>query len=270
MQEYGLRPQDVRLCFNDTKTCPNSGLSGGSRSHYMNGNAIIKTAKSMLDAMRKEDGTFRTYDEMVQAGLPTVFQECFDLSNYGLKAIDHDTGQGDSSPTYMYAVFLAEVEVDVKTGKTKVISYTAVTDVGAVGNKLAAEGQAYGGLSHSIGFALTENYDDVKKHNNIVGAGIPTINDIPDDFNIVFCQNKREDGPFGSAGCSEVFQSSGHMAVINAIYNATGVRVFELPASPEKILDGLHKLSVGQPILPPARYYLGKDMYDMIEELTEQ
>ena len=65
---------------------------------------------------------------------------------------------------------MAEVEVDTKTGKATCIGYWCVDDVGVIGNIAAVDGQAYGGLSHCIGFALTENYEDVKKHNNIAGA----------------------------------------------------------------------------------------------------
>jgi aldehyde oxidoreductase len=194
-REIGLRPEQVRLCFNDTKTCPNSGISGGSRSHYMNGHAIRKTAEKVLNAMRREDGTYRSYEDMVAEGLSTVFSEEFNLNDYGLVITDHDTGRGDSSPTYMYGVFISEVEVDVKTGKVKALSMISVDDVGVVGNRLAVDGQAYGGLSHCIGFALTEDYDDVKKHNNMAGAGVPTILDIPDgeDFQAIHVENPRAD-----------------------------------------------------------------------------
>jgi aldehyde oxidoreductase len=112
--------------------------------------------------------------------------------------------------------------------------WTTVADVGVIGNKLAVDGQAYGGLSHSIGFALSEDYQANKKTANPVGAGIPQIDAIPDDFNIIYVENPRPAGPQGSCGCSENFQSSGHMAVINAINNAIGVRVYELPATPTR------------------------------------
>ena len=69
----------------------------------------------------------------------------------------------------------------------------------------------------------------------MVGAGVPYIKDIPDKIDVTFLENPRKVGPFGSSGCSEVFQSGGHMAVINAINNAVGVRIYELPARPEKV-----------------------------------
>ncbi len=267
LKEMRVRPEQVRLCINDSKTCPDSGISGGSRSHYMSGNAIRLVANQMMDALRKEDGSFRTYEEQAAAGLPTKFEGVFDLVGYGLCPLDEDTGQGDPSPAYMYGAFLAEVEVEVKTGKTTVLSMTVVDDVGVVGNVLAVEGQALGGMSHSIGFALKENYEDVQKHNNMQSAGIPHILDIPDDMTVIHCENPRQDGPHGSSGCSELYQSSPHMAVINAIYNATGVRVYELPASPEKVRAGLEQLARGEKILPPKTYYLGPDLYDVLEDL---
>ena len=128
---------------------------------------------------------------------------------------------------------------------------------GNIGNIDAVNSQAYGGLAHSIGFALQENYDDVKKHANMIGAGIDQIKDIPDNFNLHHMDHPREEGPWGSSGASEAFQSSGHMAVINAINNACGVRIYELPATKDKIKAGLDKLAAGEKVTPPEKYDLG-------------
>jgi aldehyde oxidoreductase len=142
-----------------------------------------------------------------------------------------------------------------------------VDDVGVIGNIQAVEGQAYGGISHSIGFALSEDYKDVKKHNNIFSCGVPYCKDIPDDITLIHCENPRETGPFGSSGASEAFQSAGHMAVINGINNACGVRIYELPAKPEKVKAGIDKLAKGGKIEPPEKYYLGPDMYEKLETI---
>jgi aldehyde oxidoreductase len=80
---------------------------------------------------------------------------------------------------------MAEVEVDAKTGKTTVLKFTCVDHVGRVGNIQAVDGQAYSGISHGIGFALQEDYDDVKKHANMLGAGVPYIMDTPDDITAI-------------------------------------------------------------------------------------
>ncbi|MEG0662616.1 MAG: molybdopterin cofactor-binding domain-containing protein, partial [Anaerovoracaceae bacterium] len=184
-----------------------------------------------------------------------------------LCVIDPNTGVGNPTPAYTYGLFMAEVEVDVATGKTTILSYTAVTDVGVIGNPVSVDGQAYGGLSHCMGFALSEDYDDVKKHNNIAGAGIPTIKDIPDDFHLIHIENPRDTNPYGSSGASEAFQSSGHMAVINGIYHACGVRIYELPARPAKVKDGLERLARGEEILPPKKYFLGSDFEEEMENI---
>ena len=73
LKELHLKPEDIQLVQNDTKLCPDSGMAGASRSFYMSGNATIIAAKKLLDAMRKEDGTFRTYEEMVAEGIPTKY-----------------------------------------------------------------------------------------------------------------------------------------------------------------------------------------------------
>ncbi len=268
LKPLGLTPDKVKLRINDSKTCPDSGPAAGSRSHMMNGNATIEAAKAMMKAMRKDDGSFRTYDEMKAEGLPTVFEATYSNTVIeGLCELSADTGMGDPLPTYMYALFMAEVEVDTATGKPAVLGITCVCDVGKVGNIDAVLGQGYGGISHSIGFALTEDYEDVKKHTNIAASGIPAIDMIPDNIEIRFIDHPRKNTPFGSSGCSEMFQSGDHVAVINAIYNACGVRIYELPALPQKIKAGLDAIAAGKTIEPPAPYFMGSDFFDTIEDI---
>ncbi len=265
LETMGVKAEQIKLIMNDTKICPDSGLAAASRSHYMGGNATIDAANKIMDAMRKPDGTWRTYDEMVAEGIPTKYVGHYDQFNLGLPpGLDPNTGMGEKNPTYMYCVNTCLVEVDVDTGKTKVLRYHTVSDVGKIGNRLAVEGQAYGGLSHSIGFALSENYDNELKQNNIATCGIPQVTDIPDDISVEFVENLRPAGPQGSCGCSECFQSSGHMAVINAIRNACGVRVFALPATPDKIKEGWAAVQRGEDPIPE-KYYLGSDFNDELD-----
>lgn len=133
----------------------------------------------------------------------------------------------------------------------------------------AVLGQAYGGISHSIGFALTENYDDVKIHGNIARSGVPYCTDTPDDINVILIDRPDEIGPFGSSGSSEAFQASGHMAVINGIKRACGVRVYELPASPDKIKAGMDAIAAGEAPFQPEKYFLGDDMYERLADIKE-
>ncbi|MCQ4636846.1 molybdopterin-dependent oxidoreductase [Anaerovorax odorimutans] len=266
LKPLGVTPDDIVLIQNDSKFCPDSGATASSRQHYMNSKAVVMAAEELMNAMRKPDGTYRTYDEMVAEGIPTKYETQYqNPEDMTLKYLDPNTGVGNPTPAFTYALSMAEVEVDTKTGKATCLGFWSVDDVGVIGNIAAVDGQAYGGLSHSIGFALTENYEDVKKHSNIAGAGIPTIKDIPDNFNLIHHCTPRNTNPFGSSGASEAFQSGGHMAVINAIENACGVRVYEIPAYPEKIKEGLEKLERGEEILPPKKYFLGSDFYEEME-----
>ncbi len=268
LKPLGVTLEDIVLIQNDSKFCPDSGSSASSRSHYMNAKASKIAADQLINAMRKPDGTFRTYAEMVADRIPTKYEGQYENpSDPDLTDLDPNTGVGNPTPDYTYAMFLAEVEVDTATGKATVIGYTCVDDVGVIGDLDSVNGQAYGGLSHSIGFALSENYDDVKKHNNIAGAGVPQIKDIPDKFDIIHLVTDRKKNPFGSSGASEAYQSSGHVAVINAIYNACGVRIYELPATPAKIKAGLETLVKGDKIEPPRKYFLGSDLQEEIEQI---
>jgi aldehyde oxidoreductase len=104
----------------------------------------------------------------------------------------------------------------------------------------------------------------------MLGAGVPYIKDIPDEINVIHYERPDEIGPFGSSGASEAFQSSGHVAVLNAIYNACGVRIYELPAIKEKVKEGLYVLASEGKIDPPKKYFLGSDLYDELENIKSK
>ncbi len=268
LKPLGVTPERIKLVQNDTKICPDTGMSGASRSLYMDGNACIIAAGKLMDAMRKPDGTYRTYDEMVKENIPTKYFGKYEtIVTPGLCRLDPNTGIGDPTPAFTYALNLAEVEVDTRTGKATVIRFACVDEVGKVGNIDAVNGQAYGGISHSIGFALSENYDDVKKHTNIATSGVPYIKDIPDDITVIHLQNHDANGPFGSSGASEAFQASGHVAVLNAIHNACGVRIHEMPATKEKVKAGLDIIAAGGKVKSPKKYFLGSNLYDELENI---
>jgi aldehyde oxidoreductase len=267
LRPLGIDWQDIHLIQNDTGQCPITGPAGANRSHYMAGNATIDGANKLMDAMRKADGTFRTYDEMVKEGIPTKYLGVHDTTDL-TKALDPNTGVGDPTPEYNYVVFLSEVEVDPGTCKPKVTSMKVVYDIGQVGSVQAVEGQAYGALTHSIGFALSEEYIDDADHNSIIKCGFLYANDITDDMEVISCPSGRKTAPFGSVGCCEGLQSAGHVAVMNAIFNATGVRVYDMPARPEKIKAGMEALKAGKE-LKPDPYYLVPDLFEVLDDIAE-
>ena len=241
LRQAGFTPEMIKLELCDTKLTPNSGPAGGSRSTVMTGSATRVACENLLKAMRKPDGTYRTYDEMKAEGIDTHAVGVYTYT--ASVALDQATSQGEPFPTYMYTIFLPEVAVNTETGKVKVEKFTAVADVGTILNKLAVDGNFYGGLVQGIGLALTEDFEDLKKHTSLMKCGIPYPNDAPDDIELVYQENHpRPNGPYGASGCGEAPLDAPHPAILNAIYNATGARITRVPALPEVVLEALAKL----------------------------
>lgn len=234
----GIRPEDIKLVMNDTSKVPNSGPAGGSRSQVVTGQAIKAACELLIGAMRKKDGTFRKYDEMKAENIPVEYD-----GSWTAPATNCDeNGQGSPFAAYMYGVFMAEVSVEIATGKTRVHKMTAVADIGKINNRLTVDGQMYGGLAQGIGLALSEDFEDIKKHSTMMGAGFPYIKTIPDDMELIYVESPREHGPFGASGVGELPLTSPHASIINAIHNACKVRIKQLPATPDKVLAGLKAL----------------------------
>ncbi|MQL50782.1 molybdopterin-dependent oxidoreductase [Desulfofundulus thermobenzoicus] len=254
LRKMGIRPEQIKLVMNDMNLAPAGGPAGGSRSQVVVGNAVVNACEQLLNALRKADGTYMTYDEALAKGIPLKYTGKWSTAVANCTACD-EKGQGSPFAVYMYGVFLAEVEVDTTTGKVRVVKMTLAADVGEVVNRTVLDGQIYGGLAQGIGLALSEDFEDLKKHTSMAACGIPYIKDIPDDLEIIYVNNKRKHGPFGAAGVGELPLTSPHAAICNAIYNACGVRITQLPATPEKVLAGLQGREipvVRRPIKNPA------------------
>ncbi len=236
LRPLGLKPENIKLLMNDSALTPCSGPSGGSRHNVVTGNAIRVSCEMLLDAMKKADGTYRTYDEMVAKGIPTKY-----LGSWTTPCThcDVETGKGEPFCIYMYGLFMSEVEVDITTGETKCLRMVHVADVGTITNQLAVDGQIYGGMAQGIGLALTEDFEHIKPHSNMIGAGFPFCNDITDDLEIIYVCEPREHGYRGAGGVGELPLTAPHVSIINAIDNACGARIRHLPAYPEKVLQAL-------------------------------
>lgn len=242
LRQAGIKPEQIHLIMNDTKHTPNSGPAGGSRSQVMTGNACRLACENLLAAMKKEDGTYRTYDEMVADGLETKVLGQWVATACADRPIDQATAQGDPFSVYMYTIFLPEVCVDTETGKVKVEKFTCVADVGTIMNKLLVDGSFYGGLAQGIGLALSENFEDIEKDTSLLKCGIPYPNDVPDDIELHYVETPRPNGAYGAAGCGEAPLDAPHPAILNAIYNATGARITQVPATPDVVKAALEEL----------------------------
>jgi aldehyde oxidoreductase len=266
---FDITPDGIHLIMNDTALCPPAGPAAASRSNYMNGRALENAAQNLAAALKKEDGTFRTYDEAIADGVDTNVMGVYSTAGFTFP-IDDNTGQAEGNgptPTYTYGIYVSEVEVDTTTGKTTVLSMHCATDVGTVTSVQGLIGQALGGMQQSLGFALSEDYQDHNKDTNLVKCGFPYINDVPDDLDVILQETPRETGAHGSSGASEVYLSGGHVSIINAIYNAVGVRVKNLPATPDKVL-ALIKLKEEGKEPAKVKYNFGIDLYDDLDYIA--
>jgi len=248
LKPLDLRPEQIKLVLSDTAKAPNSGAAAASRSQVMVGNAIVDSCKKLLEAMRKPDGTYRTYDEMTAENIPVLYEgytQAQVINEKGELEVcsgnDKDTGIGKPFANHMFGVNVTMVSVDIETGKAHCEKFVLVGDVGVINNYLVVDGQQYGGIAQGIGLALTEDFLDESKYNNFVTMGLPYIKDIPDDIKLIHVETPRPLGPFGASGTGEMPLAAPHVAVCNAIKNACGVRIKAIPATPDKILAGLKK-----------------------------
>jgi CO/xanthine dehydrogenase Mo-binding subunit len=151
--------------------------------------------------------------------------------------VNPETGQGDAYAIYSYASQLAEVEVDTETGKVEVLRLVAAHDVGKAINPCNVEGQIEGGVLQGLGFAVMEEVVQEGGYLKTESLGeytIPTSMDVPQiDSHIV--EVPVSSGPYGAKGVGEPALIPTAPAILNAIYDAIGVRVTETPANMENI-----------------------------------
>jgi len=151
------------------------------------------------------------------------------------------TSKGNMSETYVFAVHGVEVKIDKETGELEILKYVAAHDVGKAMNPMLLEGQIYGGVMQGIGFALYEQMILEKGrllNPDFLDYKIPTIMDTP-KIDIVLIEKGDPYGPFGAKGIGEIGLIPVAPAIANAIYNAIGSRIRELPFTCETILKSI-------------------------------
>jgi CO/xanthine dehydrogenase Mo-binding subunit len=148
------------------------------------------------------------------------------------------------SPTTFWEISWggAEVEVDRDTGQVKLIKYVSLADVGQAIHPVLCEGQDEGGVMNALGHSLLEEmvYRDGQLLNpNLVDYRVPTFGDLPRGFETILVENHNGPGPFGAKGTGEGGLLPVAPAIGNAVYRATGVRLYHLPLTPERIWQAL-------------------------------
>jgi aldehyde oxidoreductase len=223
----------VRLYTRDTGNTAASGPAAGSRITYMIGGALVNALEQLKAAMQ-ETGA-KTSAELEAAGKPKRYVGRKKVES--TTPLDPLTGQGSSYESRAHSVQMAEVEVDTETGNVKVLKMTATVDVGTVIHPQNVIGQMEGGMDMGIGLALREKYV-AGKTKDWVTFKFPTIGHSC-SMEVILVETPRLKGPLGATGVGEMSIMPTAPAVINAIKNAIGAWICDLPATPDKIKAAL-------------------------------
>jgi CO/xanthine dehydrogenase Mo-binding subunit len=156
---------------------------------------------------------------------------------------DPETSQGTTYLQYTYGAVTAEVEVDSETGKVQVKKMVAAYDVGKAINPLSVEGQIEGGTVQGLGYAIMEDLvhkDGIVQNPNLADYYIPTSLDIP-EIKTIIVEYPGHLGPYGAKAIGEPPIVLPAPAIVNAIDNALGVRLYEIPTTPDKVLIAMKR-----------------------------
>ncbi len=259
-ETLGLSSDAVKVVVADTKRTTNAGATSASRQTYISGNAVKDAADKLADLLLTEgadllkapkgslvldSGLIRAATDpeksvsFVKAvkrarkkGLPLKWQGYFDPAT---EPLDPETGQGIPYATYAFACHCAEVTVDVCTGEVEVNRVFAAHDVGKAIHPEGVIGQINGGVGMGVGFALMEEYVPAETE-SMKDYFIPTCRDMPEVVPIIV-ESEEPTGPYGAKGVGEPALIPTAPAVMNAVCNALGERVYTLPGNLERVLE---------------------------------
>jgi CO/xanthine dehydrogenase Mo-binding subunit len=270
-QTIGVRPADVIVRTEDTELTSYELGAFGSRTTFVCGNAVKNAAEKVRDEVISLASEMLGFDEnylvsnnghiwleespekliksapfkdVVKFGITekgrniSVSGEYFDPI---APTVSLTKGYGIHIPIWSFGCYVAELEVDLETGQVKVLQVWAANDAGTIINRNMAEGQVEGGIVQGIGYALTENFimqDGRVVTDSYVDYKLPVAKDIP-KIHCIFVETENSDGPFGAKGLGEHPLVAVAPAISNAIYDAIGVRLKDLPYTPDKILNAL-------------------------------
>ena len=262
-----IKPEMIRIIPGDTHLTKNSGSSSATRQTFFTGNAVKEASEGLLSNIYhyaslefrsnyvelgiKDGYIFRNDNPDNKISYWELAEKVKEKGDC-LKAEasffphtdkpDSKTGRGEKVyVAYTFVTQVAEVEVDTDTGIVEVLNAYTAADIGKAVNPKNVEGQIEGGTVQGIGMALMEEQiikEGITLNPDLTGYLIPTSMDIP-HFTNRLVENEDSDGPFGAKGIGEPATIATVPAIANAIYDAVGVRIFNLPITPEKMLKAL-------------------------------
>lgn len=265
-ETLGVNYEDVNVTAADTGVTPEGGATSASRQTYISGNACLAAAKmakktlievaaevlgvdeELVDIKNKK--VIVTNDESKQMDFSVLMDEMKKRGKIALgsgsfnpdtTALDPVNMQGIPYACYAYATNIVEVEVDTETGEVQVLKVVAAHDVGQTINEKMAEGQIEGGAAMGMGLALLEKVEVEKgviKNPGFSKYLVYTAADMPEIYPILV-EDPTLTGPYGAKGLGEPALIPVIPAILNAIYDAIGVRFTEVPVTPEAIIEAL-------------------------------
>ena len=262
-QELTVPMGDVEVISSDTSMVPYDRSTGSSRSTTLMGLAVQDGAievkdqllelaalhfESPVEELSIEEGQVVRQGESISFG--ALIQEEFggvagELMGRGYVTPRRHGGRLAQSPVfYEVGISAAEVELDQETGAIRIPHYVSVADVGKAINPQQCEGQDEGAAMQGLGHTLFEEmlYEDGQLLNpNLIDYKVPTFAELPDKLETILIENGDGPGPFGSKGLGEGGIVAAGPAVANAIFRATGVRIKELPLTPERVWRALRR-----------------------------
>jgi CO/xanthine dehydrogenase Mo-binding subunit len=265
----GVPLADITVYSTDSAVTPLAGTSTATRQLYMSGNAVSMAAnavrQTLLERAQKHfeeelenldlaEGTVLVRSDPAQSmalselaavcaaeGLPLSHLAQFNAPF--TDPIDPETGQGRIWPDFTFGSLAVEVAVDTETGQVEVLKSVACHDVGRAINPAACAGQIAGGANQGMGYALMEEFKLQDGHiitPSLAEYLVPTSLDFP-PTQVIMLESGSGVGPFGAKGIGEPSLTPAAPAVANAVADAIGVRIHELPLTPERVLAAIDR-----------------------------
>ncbi|MFB2879023.1 molybdopterin-dependent oxidoreductase [Floridanema aerugineum] len=246
----------IDIIASDTKETPFDAGSYASATTYISGQAVILAAQNLQELLlNKVSEIWQIVPEklelngiLIKSKNTSINQEIDleTLAKLSDRPLVAESEYAAERSTLTFAVLGVEVEVDTETGKIKILRCVQAIDIGKAINPRICEGQVIGGIVMGLGYALTEelHFDEQGKiiNPNLRSYRLPLAKDVP-PIEVYFIEKSDPYGPFGAKGVGEVVINCVAPAIVNAVANATGIRLKQLPITPERLwqaIQGLH------------------------------
>jgi putative selenate reductase molybdopterin-binding subunit len=255
----GVSLDDIVVYSSDTDYTPFDVGAYGSSTTYVSGMAVVMAAEKVRDRLREVAGELMGADpaeiEFKGGNFVSASGKHVHMKEAALKSFYGETKQQIvESASFLtlecpppFGACVVEVEVDLDTGAVKIVDIVSAVDLGRVVNPTLAEGQIIGSVSMAVGYAISEEMrfsEDGRMLNaSLMDYKVPTSLDLP-DIKAIIVETDEPTHPFGVKSVGEVCVDNVPPAIANAIFDATGVRLRDLPFTPERVLDALKEAGV--------------------------